>query len=118
MYNEETIKIIKRIIYAIIIGSILTIVLKFYLGCAADIKKQNNISCGIVTNKETVYQKATYFRDSTTEYILYFEGEYTNAFDKQSAYTKKIYVDEETYKYYNVGDFFDYKNVIATEEKE
>lgn len=118
MYNEETVKIIKRIIYAVIIGAILTIALKLYLGGLADIIKQNNISCGTVTNKEIVYRNATYFRDGVTEYILYFEGEYTNAFDKQTAYTKKIYVSEETYKYYNVGDYFDSKNLIEAEEKE
>lgn len=83
-----------------------------------DNEGKRNMSSGYVTDKKIIYQRATYFRDSTTEYILYFEGEYTNAFDKQSAYTKKIYVDEETYEYYNVGDFFDSKNIIKTQEKE
>ncbi|MCX4379560.1 MAG: hypothetical protein OSJ61_25950 [Lachnospiraceae bacterium] len=41
---------------------------------------KENMSSGYVTDKEIIYRSATYFRDSTTDYILYFEGEYTNAF--------------------------------------
>lgn len=42
--------------------------------------RKENMSSGYVTDKEVIYRSATYFRDSTTDYILYFEGEYTNAF--------------------------------------
>lgn len=42
--------------------------------------RKENMSSGYVTDKEIIYRSATYFRDSTTDYILYFEGEYTNAF--------------------------------------
>ena len=41
---------------------------------------KENMSSGYVTDKEIIYRSATYFRDSTTDYILYFAGEYTNAF--------------------------------------
>lgn len=78
---------------------------------------KENMSSGYVTDKEIIYRSATYFRDSTTDYILYFEGEYTNAFDKQVAYTKKVYVSEDTYKHYNVGDYFDSKNLVETDER-
>lgn len=77
-----------------------------------------NMSSGYITDKEIIYQRATYFRDSTTEYILYFEGEYTNSFHKETTHTKKVYVDEETYKYYNVGDYFDSKKLIEAEMEE
>lgn len=98
------------------------VVVSFLFGMLNTIHSDNegkkNMSSGYVTNKEIVYHNATYFRDSTTEYILYFEGEYTNAFHKQTAYTKKIYVGEETYKYYNIGDFLDSQNLIEAEERE
>ena len=80
--------------------------------------RKENMSSGYVTDKEVIYRSATYFRDSTTDYILYFEGEYTNAFDKQVTYTKRIYVSEDIYKHYDVGDYFDSKNLIEVEEKE
>lgn len=79
---------------------------------------RENMSSGYVTDKEIIYRSATYFRDSTTDYILSFEGEYTNAFDKQVTYTKRIYVSEDIYKHYDVGDYFDSKNFIEVEEKE
>lgn len=79
---------------------------------------RENMSSGYVTDKEIIYRSATYFRDSTTDYILYFEGEYTNAFDKQVTYTKRIYVSEDIYKHYDVGDYFDSKNFIEVEENE
>lgn len=79
---------------------------------------KENMSSGYVTDKEIIYRSATYFRDSTTDYILYFEGEYTNAFDKQVTYTKRIYVSEDIYKHYDVGDYFDSKNFAEAEKKE
>lgn len=84
----------------------------------SDNEGKRNVTSGYVTNKEIIYHRATYFRDGVTEYILYFEGEYTNAFDKQTAYTKKICVSEETFKHYDVGDYFDSKKFIETDEKE
>ncbi len=116
MYKE------KNIIKAVFRFGCISVVLMFFIGMFNVIHDDNegkkNMSSGYVTDKEIVYQRATYFRGSDTEYILYFEGEYTNAFDKQSSYTKKIYVDEETYRYYDVGDFFDSKNITETDEKE
>ncbi len=84
----------------------------------SDNEGKRNMTSGYVTNKEIIYHRATYFRDGVTEYILYFEGEYTNAFDKQTAYTRKICVSEETFKHYDIGDYFDSKNLIETDEKE
>lgn len=83
----------------------------------SDVVGRENMSSGYVTDKEIIYRSATYFRDSTTDYILYFEGEYTNDFNNQVAYTKKIYVSEDTYKHYDVGDYFDSKNLIETDER-
>lgn len=100
----------------------LVVIVTFFIGMLnmlhSDIVGKENMSSGYVTDKEIIHRSATYFRDSTTDYILSFEGEYTNAFDKQVAYTKKIYVSEDTYKHYDVGDYFDSKNLIETDEKE
>lgn len=114
MYEYNLSKIMFKIAFSILMGTLIFTILKISL---TDYKGINDISSGYVTDKKIVYENATWFRDGVMEYILYVEGEYTNAFDKQVKFVKKFYVSEEAYTHYNIGNYFDSKNLIETKEE-
>lgn len=76
-----------------------------------NIKNKATVSSGYVTAKTTVYKPATIFRMGLTEYILYVDGEYVDALGEATVCTKKYFVDEKTYNEYDVGDYFDSKDI-------
>ncbi len=90
-----------------------------FMGQAIDFKRKSDIADGYVTDKKVITHNATVFRGAVTEYKLYITGEYTQSItDVTSEYEKIFNVSKEVYNSYNVGDYFNSKNLVETEAEE
>lgn len=110
--NNTTYKTYKAFLVAILIALIMQLFLSlFSIGVnLINITRILDVSSGYVVDKQIVHGTATY--------ILCLDGEFTNAFNKPTACTKKYLVDMETYNKYEVGDYFDSKDINIVEEEE
>lgn len=118
-YKKAMVALAKHFLFCICGGILLAFAMKSFMGQAIDVKRISDISDGYVTNKEIVTHSATIFRGAVIEYKLYITGEYTKSItDVTAEYEKKFNVSEEIYNSYNIGDYFDSKNLIEAEEKE
>ncbi len=110
---------IKYFLVCICAGVLITFMISAFMGQAIDFKRKSDIADGYVTDKKVITHNATVFRGAVTEYKLYITGEYTKSItDVTSEYEKIFNVSKEVYNSYNVGDYFNSKNLVETESEE
>lgn len=74
----------------------------------------SRLASGYVVDKKIIYKDPTYFDGYYTKYVLFLGGEYTNVFGESVEYAKEYFVNKETYNEYEVGDYFDSKDISKT----
>lgn len=71
----------------------------------------SRLASGYVVDKKIIYKDPTYFDGYYTRYVLFLGGECTNVFGESIEYAKEYFVNKETYNEYEVGDYFDSKDI-------